>query len=98
MLPLTKILCPTDFSNPSFEALEAVNQLVLQCCAKLIVVHVVKPIDSMPIVSPSATAHISLYRENTGAVAGRTLNEVIHQKVPKEIMARSSTGVQLMKL
>ena len=43
MLPLKKILCPTDFSDPSFEAMKVATELALhfflradcypRCCA-----------------------------------------------------------------
>jgi len=53
MLPLKKIVCPTDFSEPSFEALQAAVELARHFSAELIVVHVVQPI---PVV---AAEHMS---------------------------------------
>ena len=44
MLPFKKILHPTDFSEPSYEALKAANELALHFSAELCLVHVVSPI------------------------------------------------------
>lgn len=43
MLPLIRILSPTDFSQPSFEALKAANELALHFSAELFMVHVLSP-------------------------------------------------------
>jgi hypothetical protein len=63
MLPLKKIICPTDFSEPSFEALEAAVELARYFSAELIVVHVVQPVPvvAAEYVSPAAF-NISAYQ------------------------------------
>ena len=48
MLPLRKILCPTDFSEPSYKALEAANELALHFSAALILVYVVPLVIDIP--------------------------------------------------
>ena len=48
MLPFKRILCPTDFSEPSFEALKAANELAMHFKSNLYVIHVVPPIPVMP--------------------------------------------------
>ena len=47
MLPLRKILCPTDFSEPSYNALNAANELALHFSAALVLVHVVQERDAL---------------------------------------------------
>jgi len=42
MLPFKKILCPTDFSEPSMEAVRAANELTLHFAAKLYLAHVIR--------------------------------------------------------
>ncbi len=39
MLPLKKILCPTDFSKPSLAALKTANELAEHFSSELIVLH-----------------------------------------------------------
>ena len=41
MLPINRILCPTDFSEPSLEAMKAAVELAVHFNAKLCLVHVV---------------------------------------------------------
>lgn len=48
MLPVKKILCPTDFSDPANEGLKTANELALHFSAQLIVVHVVSTIPGVP--------------------------------------------------
>ena len=75
MLPFKKILCPTDFTEPSYEALRVANELALHFSAELLLIHVVNPIDSIPIGSPSGASYVS-YIEDVGALAGKKLDEV----------------------
>ena len=49
MLPITKILWPTDFSEPSYEALKVADEMALHFSAELIITHVVTPIPVIPI-------------------------------------------------
>jgi len=53
MLPLKKILCPTDFSDPSFEALNVAIELAVHFSSELILIHVVAPI---PIIATEYTS------------------------------------------
>ncbi|MFH1135340.1 MAG: universal stress protein [Pseudomonadota bacterium] len=40
MLPFKKILCPTDFSEPSYQALDAARELAAAFSSSLLVIHV----------------------------------------------------------
>jgi nucleotide-binding universal stress UspA family protein len=44
MLPVKRILCPTDFSEPALEALKAAGELAQHFAASLLVVNIVPPI------------------------------------------------------
>ena len=44
MLPLKRILCPTDFSEPAGKALESAIELAQHFSAQLLLVHVVPPV------------------------------------------------------
>jgi nucleotide-binding universal stress UspA family protein len=45
MLPIKKILCPTDFSEPSLEALKTAGDLAAQFDSELYVLHVMEPLE-----------------------------------------------------
>jgi universal stress protein A len=51
MLPLKKILCPIDFSDPSRQALRVASELAEKFSAQLYVLHVVDPIPAITATS-----------------------------------------------
>ena len=84
MLPLKKILYPTDFSEPSYEALKAANELALQFSAELCLVHVVSPdVQTSPDLAGSG-----LVLQEIESLAENSLQEVAKQRVPKELHTR----------
>ncbi len=48
MLPVTKILCPSDFSEPSLAAMDTAAELARHFKASLVVLHVVSPVPPVP--------------------------------------------------
>ncbi|NLD38963.1 MAG: universal stress protein [Desulfatiglans sp.] len=48
MLLFKRILCPTDFSEPSYKALKAADDLAKEFRAELILIHVVSPMQVFP--------------------------------------------------
>jgi nucleotide-binding universal stress UspA family protein len=90
MLPLKKILCPTDFSNPSFEAMNVATELALHFSSDLIVIHVVTPI---PVIvtdyTSSAAFNVQEYQELMEASSMKTLEEQIEKRIPKGVSVRS---------
>jgi nucleotide-binding universal stress UspA family protein len=85
MLPFKKILYPTDFSEASYEALKAANELALHFSTELYLVHVVSP---NPIAEASTdfsgTADLSVLEEMETS-AKNLLQGIVKQKVPKEL-------------
>ena len=47
MLPLKKIVWPTDFSVPAYEGLKIATELAVQFSAEMLLVHVVAPLPTM---------------------------------------------------
>lgn len=54
MLPIKKILCPTDFSEPANAAVITANELALHFSAEIILIHVVSTTPVVP-ASPALT-------------------------------------------
>jgi universal stress protein A len=48
MLPFKKILCPTDFSEASYKALGAADEIAKHFSAEILLVHVVEPLVTVP--------------------------------------------------
>jgi nucleotide-binding universal stress UspA family protein len=91
MVPFKKILCPTDFSDPSYEALKVANELALYFSSELFVLHVVAPIPTANVAPPPAgTAspkgfNIPLYRQELEEISKRSLEKIVEQRIAKEL-------------
>lgn len=85
MLPFKKILYPTDFSEASYEALKAANELALHFSTELYLVHVLSlvPIAEASAYYPGATDSSVLEEMKTSAK--NSLQEIVEQRVPKEL-------------
>jgi nucleotide-binding universal stress UspA family protein len=88
MLPFEKILCPTDFSEPSYEALKAAGELAYHFGSELCIIHVVSPVPLMPTGAEPPTFNVILYEEELMASSKRSLEEVLNHLKTKEIKAR----------
>ncbi len=95
MLALRKILCPTDFSEPSYEALEVAVELASQFSAELCLVHVVPevPRPSWALMLDPEHSKWGLevyeYEEMLHMGAQQKLHELISDRIPKSISARA---------
>ena len=85
MLPFQKILYPTDFSDPSYEALKAANELALHFSAELCVLHVVTPVSRAP-ADPSGSDLLIL--QEMEKAARESLEEIVKRRIPKELLVR----------
>jgi nucleotide-binding universal stress UspA family protein len=93
MLPLKKILCPTDFSEASYEGLKAADELALHFSAELCLIHVVAPIPTTvmpaaPIPVSPATFDVTAYQHELEASARQSLQDVAEQRISKEISVK----------
>jgi len=89
MLPIKKILCPTDFSEPSYEALKAANDIAACFSAELILVHVVTPIPVIPIHDDPTSFNLPLYEKEMETSARKSLDQVAGEKIPGQINTRT---------
>ena len=85
MLPFKKILYPTDFSEPSYEALKAASELALHFSSELCIVHVVSPATAPP-ADPSGSSFLVL--QEMEKAAKEALNEIVKKRMPKELSVR----------
>jgi nucleotide-binding universal stress UspA family protein len=94
VLTFKRILCPTDFSEPSYEALKTASKLALRFSGELYLVHV---ISKLPMALASAFPDspgipggftLASYQEKLEAAAEKRLKEVADKKVPPELKVR----------
>jgi universal stress protein A len=87
MLPIKNILCPTDFSEPSYEALRVADELAVHFEASLHIVNVVPlvPIVEAPIGVESASFNVASYQQELEGQAVKSLKALTQQKVSKGV-------------
>ena len=93
MLPIKNILCPTDFSEPSYEALKVADELTAHFGAVMHIITVVPlvPIVEAPIGVESASFNIASYQQELEGQAKKSLKNLVEQKVGKD--TKVSTAV-----
>ena len=90
MLPIKKIVCPTDFSEPSYEALKTAVEMAEHFSSELIVVHVVTPIPFIPIHDDPSSFNLPLYEKEMEASARKSLDDLFKEKIPTSINGRTT--------
>ena len=81
MLPIKTILCPTDFSGPSYKAIEVANELAVNFSANLILISVVTPIHPIGAPGVPASFKIGEYYEEMIDFATQSLEEIETEKI-----------------
>jgi len=96
MLPFRKILCPTDFSDVSYRALDAAIHLAKDFDAELYVLHVAALVGSeFGIAAYGAGGYgpIVPSDDESIAIARKRLSELIAARVPKDVKAHGLTRI-----
>jgi nucleotide-binding universal stress UspA family protein len=88
MLTINKILCPLDFSEPSYEGMKAAIELAKQCSAELVLLHVVAPVPSIPGASTPTGFHIPTVLQEIEASAKNALDNLIAESAFNELDVR----------
>lgn len=84
MLPLHTILCSTDFSEPSYAALEVAGEWAAHFGAALCLLHVVKPLEN-----PGLLLSSEQIEEAMRADAQQHLVQLLRERVPGIVSARA---------
>ena len=88
MLPINKILAPTDFSETSVETLANASELSAHFKAELIVVHVIPPIPTLP-ADPYYNFEVPAYQDALRDNAKKQLEETIQKHVSSAVKVTS---------
>ena len=89
MLSIKKILCPTDFSEPSYEGLRVANKWAIHFSAEVILVHVVSPIQAYPAPAGAVDLNFSSYLEEMVSASQKSLDDIVENKIPSDLKART---------
>lgn len=105
MLPPKKILCPTDFSDHSFEALTVADQLAGHFSAELLVAHIVGPIPVPPVIPgvAASTFNVSEYSKELEVASLQTMEKIIEQRVSlapnlRTIVEQGEAGSEIVRV
>ncbi len=85
MFPIKKILCTTDFSDPSFKALIAGGELAKKFEAHLMVLHIVEKVPNLPALPTNPTIDITLYQKKLEEMALITLETIVKDKLKGKV-------------
>ena len=89
MFEIEKMVCPTDFSEPSYLALEAAKALALPLSAEIILLHVVSPMPIVPAPSPAFGGfQIPAVLKEMEAHAKQSLEKIAREKFTEELNVR----------
>jgi universal stress protein A len=83
MLPFKKILCPTDFSEASYKALSAADEIARHFSAEVLLVHVVEPLVTAP--PGPATFNVAEYQIQLVGSAKSGLEAVAKERFSKGV-------------
>jgi nucleotide-binding universal stress UspA family protein len=103
MLPIKKIICPTDFSEPSYEALKTAVEMSDHFSAELIVVHVVTPIPFIPIHDDPSSFNLPVYEKEMETSAQKSLDQVFEEKIAgslnrRKLVMQGDPAAQIVRL
>jgi nucleotide-binding universal stress UspA family protein len=92
MLPLSRIVCPLDFSEPSQKALQTAIEFAVQFRAELILVHVIAPAaPGIPADPTYAFAGTEAYEKALRTQAEEQLT-LAEQRLPEGLKSRKVIG------
>ncbi|MGC9529660.1 MAG: universal stress protein [Candidatus Bipolaricaulaceae bacterium] len=80
-MKLTRILCPTDFSDPALHAVRVAGRVARQFDAELLLVHVVTPLPPVTAPPAPATYDVAAFERQLEETARQTLNQLIEQEL-----------------
>jgi universal stress protein A len=89
MFPLKKVLCPVDFSEPSFEGLKAAVELARTYSAELILLNVIQPLHAIAAPGVPASYSVREYYEEMSQAARKSFEDIVENRVPKGIVVRT---------
>jgi universal stress protein A len=93
MLPIRTILCPLDFSEPSYKALHVAIETASHFQAELLLAHFVAPAHSgVPADPMIAFAGEETYEQAAKSAAEEQL-AMVNKRIPSDLSARSVVGI-----
>jgi len=93
LLPVKRILCPTDFSEPSSKAIKAAAEIAAAAKAELLLMHVVAPVPALDGPSGAPAFDLAGYQDELVRSAQRALEERRRHRVPESVRSRAIVAI-----
>jgi len=91
MLHFDKILCPTDFSEASYEGVRAADSLAQMYSAEVILVNVVAPLIPIPAPMGAVSGYdVSGYNQSMNSAAAMSLDSTVSKHISDHTKIRTS--------
>ena len=91
MLEIERILCPTDFSDGSLEAVAQAADLSIKFGAEIYLIHVLPILPALPKY-PTLVFQVQEYEQSLGADAQEHLNDIATELNEKGIRTKTFVG------
>ncbi len=104
MLNFKKILCSTDFSEPSFAGLDAACDLARSYSGQLILVHVVEPIPTAAVpIGDHSGFNIAVHQRVLKENAEQSMRQAVKERIPrglpvKTVIAEGDPAGQIVRV
>jgi universal stress protein A len=89
MFPFRKIMCTTDFSDPSYEALHSAAEMAIHMDAEIFIVHMVPKVHGIPPDPLYAFEGPEEHAQLLKADAERQVKDIIEQRLPKNVKSQT---------
>lgn len=89
MFPIKKILCPTDFSEPSLLAISAATELAGLTGAEILLVHVVSPLPASPHPGALSAFDTAAYLKEMLTHGRASMERLVKERIPGKVPSRS---------
>jgi nucleotide-binding universal stress UspA family protein len=93
MFAIDKIICPIDFSDPSYEGLKRANELAEHFSAELMLVHFVSPMPNIAGTRAPTGFHIPTVLKEMEEQANNRIEEDAVHRINKKIKFRTFVGI-----
>ncbi len=89
MLPYKIILCPTDFSEPSYQALTAAIELAEHFKSRLLILHVVPPVPHLsPGIAHPQAFDVASYQKELETSSVDALNDLVKNRLSDQMLVK----------
>ena len=92
MLAINKIICPIDFSEPSYEGLRVANELAEHFSAELILVHIVSPMPNISGMGAPTGFHIPMVLKEMEEQATKRIEKDAVERIADHVQCRTIVG------